>query len=583
MRGFSPTSRETGRPPRAPRGRLKAHRDDSEATRLLARSLFRQGRDRPALTTQTRLPDNLMTAEDFFLRGQALVNLGQKEYGILSWRQALGRDANHVETLVALEKAFFRLDLLNEAARAAERLATVPGWEAHANLMLGRVRAEQSDPAGAAEALRRALTRPDQWHGADDAERVVKQLARFLLRTGQAEQARDALRQLAAPADDPEAGWLLSRCDLQQGISTGATIPGPARAYREAHPLEPEPSPYVGEAECRKCHETIFRAQHHSRHARTFAHRDQLRSIPLPDRPIADPANHAVSHAFARGEDRIELETRVANRVFRTVVDYAFGSGDRGLTLVGRDGEDRPYEYRLSHYPDPVGWDVTSGQPGPVEQPERYRGSRITADAVRRCLVCHTTNAQSILTGSGPESADAAIGCERCHGPGSHHLKAEAARADDPAIARPTLAGGPAIVGLCGQCHSPRDPDLPLTPGAPESVRFQGVSFTWSRCFTEGRGTLDCITCHDPHHNVETTTARYEARCLDCHPAARPAAGRTDPQPRRPDRPRPVTGATCPVQPERGCIDCHMPRVEIPMAHTKFTDHYIRVHRDTSP
>ena len=74
------------------RGRLKTHRDDAEAMRLLARSLLRQGRDQTALTIHTRLPDSLMTAEDYFLRGQALVRLGQRERGILAWRQALGKD-----------------------------------------------------------------------------------------------------------------------------------------------------------------------------------------------------------------------------------------------------------------------------------------------------------------------------------------------------------------------------------------------------------------------------------------------------------------------------------------------------------
>ncbi len=244
--------------------RLKAQRDDNEAMRLLARSLFRQGRDLPAATIQSRLPDSLLTAEDYFLRGQALACAGRREHGILVWRQALGKDVNHVETLVALEEVFFGLDLLNEAARAADRLSKQPGWEARANLMLGRVRAEQHDPAGAAEALQRALARPDEWHGAGQLDRVSRQLARFLLQTGRPEQARDVLRTLAGPADDPEAGWLLSRCDLQQAINSGAALSATARSYREAHPMEPEPSPYVGEAQCAKCHKAIFQSQHRS-------------------------------------------------------------------------------------------------------------------------------------------------------------------------------------------------------------------------------------------------------------------------------------------------------------------------------
>jgi tetratricopeptide (TPR) repeat protein len=571
---------------RAARGQLKIHRDDAEAQRLLARSLFRQGRDQTALAIQTRLPNNLLTAEDYFLRGQALVRLGQKEHGILAWRQALGKDLHHVETLVALEQVFFRLDLLNEAARAARNLATQPGWEARADLMLGRVHAEQSDPAGAAEALQRALARPDEWHGAERPDRVGKQLARFLLRTGRPDPARDAIHQIAGWADDPEACWLLSRCDLQTGLATSAAILTQAHSYREAHPLEPEPAPFVGEAQCRKCHPTNFQAQHHSRHARTFVRKEQVPSLSLPDRPIADPGNPAVTHVFSRSGDHLEVQTRVADHTLQTIVDYAFGSGDRGLTLVGHDRGDRPFEYRLSHYADPVGWDVTSGQPVHTDQPVLYQGMRITADAVRRCLVCHTTHAHAIVTGSGPESADAAIGCERCHGPAGHHLTAlKANRADDMAIARPTLADASAIVAMCSQCHSPRDPDLPMSPGAAESVRFQGTTFTWSRCYTESRNTLDCVTCHNPHHDVETAPGSYEARCLDCHSADDPTTRRPDgtPTPTRPRRSQHRSAAPCPVQPDKGCIACHMPRVQIPMAHTGFTDHFIRVHRDGGP
>jgi hypothetical protein len=137
-----------------------------------------------------------MAAEDYFLRGQAWVRIGEKEWGILLWRQALGRGVNHVETLVAMEQVFFELDLLNEAAWAAERLLAQPDWQARADLMLGRIRAEQSDPAGAAACLQRALAHPDQWYGADRPDRVRKQLSRLLLQTGRPVLARDALRPL---------------------------------------------------------------------------------------------------------------------------------------------------------------------------------------------------------------------------------------------------------------------------------------------------------------------------------------------------------------------------------------------------
>jgi formate-dependent nitrite reductase cytochrome c552 subunit len=38
----------------------------------------------------------------------------------------------------------------------------------------------------------------------------------------------------------------------------------------------------------------------------------------------------------------------------------------------------------------------------------------------------------------------------------------------------------------------------------------------------------------------------------------------------------------CPVNPARGCIACHMPAVKNAVAHSTFTDHNIRAHRDSA-
>src|SRR5438067_8889656 len=118
----------------------------------------------------------------------------------------------------------------------AQHLAAQPGWEARAALRLAAIRAEESDPAGTAEALQRALSRPDQWHGAVDPDRVRKRLVRCLLQTGQPSRARDELHKLTgAGEDDPERSWLLSRCNLQQEVAGGAAVAALARSYRQAH------------------------------------------------------------------------------------------------------------------------------------------------------------------------------------------------------------------------------------------------------------------------------------------------------------------------------------------------------------
>ena len=139
---------------------------------------------------------------------------------------------------------------------------------------------------------------------------------------------------------------------------------------------------------------------------------------------------------------------------------------------------------------------------------------------------------------------------------------------------------GLTIVGLCSQCHSPRDKYLKLSPGSPDSVRFQGTTLTWSRCYTESGNKLDCVSCHDPHQNLVTSAGWYESRCLQCHSSGGDDVDRSVEPTGRSER---VAKTSCPIQPANHCLDCHMPKVSTPMAHARFTDHFIRVHRDSEP
>jgi tetratricopeptide (TPR) repeat protein len=585
------------------RERLKGAADEPEGLRLLGRALVRQGRDDSAALVYKRLGEPALSAEDMYLVGLSLRRMGRRQSAIAMWERARSLDPSHAETLFELTRAYLSSDQLENAARAASDLAGQPGWESRAEALLGSIQLDRNDPDGAVAYWLRALERPRpvvRAEGVPDPIVPRTDVAGALLRAGRAEAARDQLRIALADAPSPEVYWLLSRVDLQRKDWPAARADlERGGSFGEANPMRHEPAVYVGASQCAGCHPAEFQAQQASRHARTFFRDSELGRLVLPASPVPDPKDPSVAHALRRdAEGRIHQQTQAAGRAFDAVVQYAFGSGDRGMTLVGRDPAGHAHELRLSDYPEEHGrepsghtaarWDLTSGHPYRPDRAEEYLGQPLSEDAVRRCLSCHVTDPKAIVDGSGACASDRSIGCERCHGPGGNHLLAVEGKLveADPAIARPTLASGARIVNLCAECHSPRGQQI--SPDDPRSVRFQGSTLTWSRCYTESGDALDCITCHDPHRNATTSPAHYEARCLECHSHK---AGQPPPKGNSgPARPRSRSKVfrdgsdrtTCPVNPSTGCIGCHMPAVGGIVPHSSFTDHFIRVHRDGS-
>src|SRR5262249_14404632 len=124
-------------------------------------------------------------------------------------------------------------------------------------------------------------------------------------------------------------------------------------------------------------------------------------------------------------------------------------------------------------------------------------------------------------------------------------------------------------LALCAECHGA---DGSIPEADPEFVRFQATTLTFSRCFQASDGRLECSTCHDPHRDLGAPPSHYIARCLRCHtpPGSKPAGDF-------------VAKSICPVNPRDDCLRCHMPVSRNAVPHTDFTDHHIRVHRQTAP
>jgi tetratricopeptide (TPR) repeat protein len=561
------------------RDRLRLAPDDSAARRLFARASARLGKDDVAKAQYARLKPGDWAAEDHFLIGGVIARAGDLNLAIKTYELALNGDPARGETLDALARAERRSGALIAAAEHARRLAAAPGWEVSGFALLGALRAELNEPEAAAEAFQGAIAARRAGANADGSDAptvaaLARSLARALLRLGRGEDARAALEASGdSPGADLESDWLFSRAALQAGGAASASASTSnlfdrAARYRNEHPAEPEPAPWVGSNSCEACHRDATHAVLGSRHSRTFAAASEINLddpalAPKVDRTHDPAAPSRALHTLRKGDDgSLAWESTIDGEVVRAVVDYAFGSGDRGLTFVGRDTGGVTRELRLSHYADFHGWDVTNGQDRSPRAKNGYLGKVLAADPARRCLDCHTTDARAARDRSGPTANDHAIGCERCHGPGGRHKPAVNAGLPDLAIAagRGKLAAAD-VTRLCGQCHAARG--MAPKPDNPYSTRFQADTLAWSRCYTQSGGGLSCLTCHDPHRDAETSAAFYDAKCLACHSGA----------------PKP---AACPVSPKKDCVSCHMPVEKTAVIpHTRFTDHFIRVHRES--
>jgi len=101
-----------------------------------------------------------------------------------------------------------------------------------------------------------------------------------------------------------------------------------------------------------------------------------------------------------------------------------------------------------------------------------------------------------------------------------------------------------------------------------------------------GDGRLTCVACHDPHQQLQHDAAAYDQKCPVCHPtAAKPkSAGPAQPTAAK-TTPSPAVSRNlkaCPVATTK-CVTCHLPKVNVAVMHSDFTDHRIRIVRKGEP
>ncbi len=527
-----------------------------------------------SVRAQALLELDRLSADEIAAIGQSLLASGQTTLGWSALVAASRIQPGHPGAIQGIAALHREMERYVAFVPQVDRLTAVPDGPALAEIVVGLVAFGSTAPANPAfdVTLDRLLSRKRQdLLKVTDMSAARKLLARVLLEEGRGTDALALLKRLPEDVDDAETHWLKSRAFLSQGLKESAAAElTRAGSFGDDNPMAPEPTPYVGAASCAKCHAQIYRRQQNSHHARTITLAAGLASVPLPPGPVTDPEDPKVTHTFHRDGNKIEVTAKVDDKVVKAIVDYAIGSGHHGVTMLARDASGHR-ALRMSYYADGTTWALTNPVSSRPVNREGFLGEQLSESAFRECLNCHSTRFNSESHPNRPEAADNGIGCERCHGPGEAHLKSVQSGFPQIAIAQPRIASHAERAALCAQCHRAQGS---IPPSDPRFVRFQSSTLPYSRCVTESGGRLDCVTCHNPHGDVETRSAYYEAKCLACHAGTSTAAGKAKPEPTEDTVPAPV----CSVNPRANCIECHMPKSTSSLAATPLTDHHIRIH-----
>lgn len=303
----------------------------------------------------------------------------------------------------------------------------------------------------------------------------------------------------------------------------------------------------VPQSSCLPCHEKQVTGAQANRMTRALSPAEST-AVPAADETLNfDEGRYR--YRVRREGNRVVYQVSDGEQSLSVPLKWAFGAGHTGITWVFDRGGVW-VESRVSYYPSLRGLHLTVGAANEAPASlEAAAGRVMTASDSRECFGCHTTK------GPGLTAFVDGVQCEGCHGSGSRHKQALAQGAGK-GIDNPGRGTTEEISNFCGRCHRSWEQVQLMRIRGISTIRFQPYRLTNSRCYDAEDRRISCVACHDPHGALVTSPAAYDPKCLACH----------------------STGKTCP-RASSNCVECHMPKYELPGAHAKFTDHQIRIVR----
>jgi predicted CXXCH cytochrome family protein len=356
----------------------------------------------------------------------------------------------------------------------------------------------------------------------------------------------------------------------QTGVASPRSDP-PAAAPSPAPP-PPEGRAYVGSQACRRCHQPIYDRWAKTRMANVVTDPREHPENVIPDFNKTDPL----------------LTFKLAD------VAFVYGSKwkQRYFAKVGND-----------YFPLPAQWDVSHRlwRPYMVQPNTDWWVRFYPADNMKRptgptCDGCHSVN-YNVQTKTETEWN---VGCEKCHGPGSEHVRRPAAAT----IVNPARLDYVRATDTCMQCHTQGQPltnpilgqyyDWPVgfhqggrlnefwkleehalgetsfthfPDGTGHKNRMQGNDFAQSVMYRRG---VTCFSCHDVHGTPNDADLIKPARllCTTCHGTASPNGPHAASLEAHTHH---MAGS-----PGSECVACHMPKIEQTIADVNVRSHTFR-------
>jgi hypothetical protein len=365
-------------------------------------------------------------------------------------------------------------------------------------------------------------------------------------------------------------GWLCFYWSASSLRAAQAPQSGPNPPINNSH--------YVGNHACVQCHQQ--KAASHAASAMWHALRPANEAPILRAHSQISFRHDRWNYQITRAGDRVTYTVTDGKETFTAPIVWAFGRGVSGQTyVIQRDGA--YYETRVSFFTKLKALDFTPGAPRQVAASLNDAiGQRLSQPDAQSCFGCHAT----VAPGAARFQLDQftpGIGCEACHGPGEKHVALmktpERVTTLDKQIFNPRrMHPDEMSQQFCGACHRSWETvmGMPERGGGLSNVRFQPYRLANSKCYQNPDDRrISCTACHDPHQDPRHDAAFYDAKCLACH-QTKPHVQSVSAKDR--------TAPPCPTA-QANCASCHMPKIEPPGLHFKFTDHHIRTVKPGEP